>query len=118
MQKNNWIQMVLAVMLAIMAVGCGASKDEVSTIQQESAAETDSEKEDVRIESINDINIEETQTVTETETPTETDTGQNPTPETHLQTESQEETESQKTGDGSEIEESEIQSVTSDPQTE
>ena len=110
--------MVLAVMIAIMAVGCGASKDEVSTIQQESAAETDSEKEDVRIESINDINIEETQTVTETETLTETDTGQNPTPETHLQTESQEETESQKTGDGSEIEESEIQSVTSDPQTE
>ena len=118
MQKNNWIQMVLAVMLAIMAVGCGASKDEVSTIQQESAAETDSEKEDVRIESINDINIEETQTVTETETLTETDTGQNPTPETHLQTETQEETESQETGDGSEIGETEIQSVISDPQTE
>ena len=115
MQKNNWIQMVLAVMIAIMAVGCGASKDEVPTIQQESVAETDAEKEDIRIES---INIEETQTVTDTETLTETDTGQNPTPETHLQTETQEETESQETGDGSEIGETEIQSVISDPQTE
>lgn len=115
MQKNKLIQIAAAAILAVMVAGCGASKDEVSTIRQESVVEADTEMEDIK--------IEETQTNTEVgsvmQTVSRTEQDSAPETETNLPWE---ETESQKTGDTLEIEESETESETqpaanSEPQT-
>jgi hypothetical protein len=122
MQKNKLIQMAVAAILAVMMAGCGAPKDEIPAMQQESDAETNTEIKNIEPESIN-IEIEEPQTGTETESNTQMDTGRGSAPETDLQAGSQEETELHKTEDRPELEKSEIETQiqpidVSEPQTE